>query len=182
MWHGRLRLILVVCLLAAAAAVFAGYQISLSALSEPGRAETYMATKAKRWLIGRSARGPLPTAPPNDRASIAVGQILYRGECASCHGLDGRTPSDIGRAMYPRTPDLGSPAVQQWSDAELFWIIKNGIRLSGMPGFGRTKSDEQIWHLVHYVRSFGPPPQRGSLSDKPLGGAKRWGSRAWRRL
>ena len=182
----RLRLVLLVLLLIAAGAIFAVFSISLSALSEPGRAETYLATRAKRWIVGRSARGALPAAPPNNRVSIAVGQILYRGECAACHGLDGRTPSEIGRAMYPRTPDLGSPAVQQWSDAELFWIIKHGIRLSGMPGFGRTKSDEQIWHLVHYVRSLGPPPQRGSLSDArpgdlPSGSAEGWGARAWRR-
>jgi mono/diheme cytochrome c family protein len=43
--------------------------------------------------------------------------------------------------------------VQRYSDQELFWILKNGIRLSGMPGFGRTESDEHIWTIVLYVRS-----------------------------
>jgi mono/diheme cytochrome c family protein len=85
--------------------------------------------------------------------------MLYTGSCANCHGLGGRAPTDIGRWMYPRSPDLGSPAVQQWSDAELFWIIKHGIRLSGMPGFGKIHSDEQIQHLVHYVRTLGAPPK-----------------------
>ena len=55
--------------------------------------------------------------------------------------------------MYPRVLDLSSPAVQRMSDQELFWVIKNGIRLSGMPGFGRIQSDEQIWQLTYYVRS-----------------------------
>lgn len=128
-------------------------EVSLSALSEPGRVETYAATKAKRWLVGRSARRALPPEPPNDARSIAVGRMFFGGLCASCHGFDGRTPTDLGRWMYPRVPDLSSPAVQQWSDAELFWIIKHGIRLTGMPGFGNTHSDEEIWHLVHYVRS-----------------------------
>lgn len=54
--------------------------------------------------------------------------------------------------MYPRAPDLGSAGVQQWSDPELFWIIKYGIRLTGMPGFAKIHSDEEIWYLVHYVR------------------------------
>jgi mono/diheme cytochrome c family protein len=50
--------------------------------------------------------------------------------------------------MYPRVFDLGSPDVQGMSDRELFWVIKNGIRLSGMPGFAKIKSDEQIWELT----------------------------------
>jgi mono/diheme cytochrome c family protein len=55
--------------------------------------------------------------------------------------------------MYPRASDLTSPEVQRYSDGELFWIVKNGIRLSGMPAFGRVESDEHIWNLVHYVRT-----------------------------
>lgn len=133
---------------------------SLSALDEPGQAETYLATQAKRFLVGRSARASLPPPPPNDAASVAAGRMLFGARCASCHGYDGRTPTDIGRAMYPRTLDLGSAEVQAWSDAELFWIIKNGIRLSGMPAFGRIHSDAEIGHLVHYLRSLGTPPSR----------------------
>jgi len=86
--------------------------------------------------------------------------MLFGGRCASCHGLDGRTPTEVGQWMYPRAPDVGSPAVQQWSDAELFWIIKHGIRLTGMPGFGHIHSDDQVWHLVRYVRSLGAQPKQ----------------------
>lgn len=156
--RGLLLLFLALLLLAAGATV-ALYHFSLSALNEPGRVETYLATKAKFWIISRSARGPLPQAPPYDARSVAIGQMAYGGECANCHGVDGRTPTDIGRWMYPRTLALDSAQVQQWSDAELFWIVKNGIRLSGMPGFGKIHKDEQIWHLVHYVRSLGTPPR-----------------------
>jgi mono/diheme cytochrome c family protein len=46
------------------------------------------------------------------------------------------------------------------SDRELFWVIKNGIRLSGMPGFAKIESDEQIWELTYYVRSLGKQPKR----------------------
>lgn len=59
------------------------------------------------------------------------------------------------RSVDPRLLDLGSPEVQGMSDAELFWVIKNGIRLSGMPGFAKIESDEQIWDLTCYVRSLG---------------------------
>ena len=57
--------------------------------------------------------------------------------------------------MYPHASDLTSPEVQQYSDREVFWIVKNGIRLSGMPAFGRVESDEHIWNLAHYVRTLG---------------------------
>ncbi len=153
-----LALVVLVLLIGAGVILFAS-QFNLSALPEPGRAETYLATKAKAWLVRRSARS-VPKAPANDPSRVAVGGMTFRGECANCHGIDGRTPTDVGRWMYPRTLDLNSPEVQQWSDAELFWIIKNGIRLSGMPGFGKIHSDAQIWNLVQYVRSLGTGPRR----------------------
>ncbi len=137
-------------------------QFSLSALDGPGRLETYLATKAKRFLVARGARSSggarsVPPAPSGDPVSVMRGQMNFTARCAACHGYDGRTPTDIGRALYPRTVDLGSPAVQQYSDAELFWIIKHGIRMTGMPAFGKIHSDEEIWHLVAYVRSLAVP-------------------------
>jgi len=128
-------------------------QFNLSALEQPGETEIYLATKAKRWLVGRRARDITPPRVQDLGRARFVGEMTFGGSCATCHGSDGRTPSDIGRSQYPPSPNLGSPAVQEWSDAELFWIIKNGIRHSGMPGFGRIHSDEEIWNLVRFVRS-----------------------------
>jgi mono/diheme cytochrome c family protein len=157
--RGKVWLIVViVLLLLVGGAVFAVNHIRISALDEPSRTETYLATKAKIWIVRHNARS-VPPGPPYTKASAAIGGMQFRGECASCHGVEGHQPSDIGRWMYPRTLDLGSPEVQEWSDAELLWIIKNGIRLSGMPAFGKIHNDEQIWHLVHYVRSLGTPPK-----------------------
>jgi mono/diheme cytochrome c family protein len=152
--------VLLVLLVVAVGLAFVAYQFNLSALNEPGQTETYLATRAKRWLVSRSARGPLPPVPPSNSSNAALGEMDFMEDCAACHGKDGRKPTDIGRWMYPRSLDLGSPGVQQWSDAELFWIIKNGIRLSGMPGFGKIHSDKEIWNLVQYVRSLGAPPKR----------------------
>jgi mono/diheme cytochrome c family protein len=126
---------------------------SLRALDEPGRVEIYLATNAKRILIGREARHIRRPQATDRTQSVVVGEMQFRARCASCHGLDGRTPSDIGSAMYPRASDLGSAEVQKWSDAELFWIIQNGVWLTGMPKFGKSLSDEQIWPLVDYIRS-----------------------------
>ena len=156
---GRL-LILLSALVATLGFWFAGSQFSLSALNEPGPLETYAATRVKRWIVSSNARGPLPPALPNDAVSLARGRTLFVARCAPCHGMDGRTPTDMGQGMYPRTSDLASPAVQRWSEAELLWIIKHGIRLSGMPGLGRKYPDDQYWHLVRYVRSLAAQPKQ----------------------
>ena len=129
------------------------YQIKIDALQEPGRLETVLATQAKYILIHRSSRDGIPPAPTDLQASIEEGAKLFGTECAECHGLDGHTPTDAGRWMYPRATDLTSLEAQRYSDRELFWIVKNGIRFSGMPAFGRVESDEHIWNLTHYIRT-----------------------------
>jgi mono/diheme cytochrome c family protein len=129
-------------------------QFNLSALPEPGRTETLLATKAKHFFVRRASRAGIPPAPTNTQESIKEGDKLFGTDCSECHGFTGRKPSDAGRWMYPRAADLGSAEVQAYSDRELFWIVKNGVRLSGLPAFGRVESGEHIWNLVHYVRTF----------------------------
>jgi len=129
-------------------------RFTLSALPEPGSAETYLASKAKHWLIrSGSNRIAIPAPPADLKSSIEEGEKLFGTECAACHGLDGHKPTDAGRWMYPRSADLTSRDVQEYSARELFWIVKNGIRLSGMPAFGEVETDERIWNLAHYVQT-----------------------------
>jgi mono/diheme cytochrome c family protein len=142
----------VVSALAVASTLLAISQFSLSAMLEPGDMETYLAARARNVFVRRSSREAIPPAPSNLKASIEEGEKLFGTECAACHGLDGHNPTDAGRWMYPRAADLTSPEVQQYSDRELFWILKNGIRLSGMPAFGKIETDEHLWNLVHDVR------------------------------
>lgn len=151
---GRLAAGIVIAIIVAAI-IFGIISFNLSALPEPGHFETSMATHAKDWYIGRAARGSLPAAPASTAAAISAGNALFSMECVSCHGQNGRTPTPIGKAMYPRALNLGSSEVQGMSDRELFWVVKNGIRLSGMPGFGRINSDQELWQLTYYVRSLG---------------------------
>jgi mono/diheme cytochrome c family protein len=125
-----------------------------SALSEPGKAETDVATTALRILVWRRAsREVIPPAPADWQASVDQGDKLFGVDCANCHGLDGHTPTDEGRWMYPRAANLISSQVQQYSDRELFWIVKNGIRLSGMPAFAKVETDEHIWNVIEYLRT-----------------------------
>lgn len=126
---------------------------NIGALPEPGPLETRMFTSVRDWYIHKAAARSFSRAPADDAAEIAAGQGLFSMACASCHGTDGRSPTNIGNAMYPRALSLSSREVQHLSDPELFWVIKNGIRFSGMPGFGNTLSDEEIWQATYYVRS-----------------------------
>src|SRR5260370_4161806 len=128
-------------------------QFNLSTIPEPGQRETYLATKAKHFLVRRGSRTGIPPAPPDLQVSVAEGDNLFGTECGVCPGLSRNKATDAGRWMYPRAADLTSSEVQGYSDRELFWIVKNGIRLSGMPAFARVESDEHIWDLVRFVRT-----------------------------
>ena len=126
---------------------------NLSALPEPGANETALATRAKHFLIARASHQGTPPRPRDRAASAVQGDKLYAINCSLCHGEDGRATSPMGRWMYPRAADLGSPQTQSYSDEQLFWVVKNGIRLSGMPGFSKLETDEHIWNMVDHLRT-----------------------------
>jgi mono/diheme cytochrome c family protein len=75
----------------------------------------------------------------------------YNEMCVYCHGAPGREASDIGRGLRPSPPNLVETA-QRWSDSQLFWIVKNGIKMTGMPAFAPTHADDTIWNIVGFVR------------------------------
>lgn len=116
----RIAIIFVFVLALGALAAFAVSRFNFSALNEPGKTETYLATQTKHFLISRASRAAMPAESSRTLASAAEGEQLYGAECAMCHGLDGHTPADSGRWMYPRAADLTSAEIQQYSDRELF--------------------------------------------------------------
>lgn len=139
---------------------FVALRLNVSALETPGRIETRLATFAKHRIVARQAAQMHIAEPASSQASANTGEVLFSIECATCHGKDGRSPTHIGQSMYPRVPDLGSAEIQSWSDPQLFWIIENGVRLTGMPGFRKFNTDDQLWHLVHYIRTLPSHPQQ----------------------
>jgi mono/diheme cytochrome c family protein len=151
----RLRVVIaVVIILAGVVAVILGFaKIRIDALHEPGPFETFLAVNLKKTQIARSSSRGIPPPSTDLQASIKEGETVYGTDCSMCHGMDGHRPTDTGRWMSPRAADLTSSQVQSYSDRELFWIIKNGIRLTGMPAFAKVESDEHIWDLVNYVRT-----------------------------
>ncbi len=86
-----------------------------------------------------------------DEDQIKMGFQHYDGMCVTCHGAPGKERTDISKGLRPQPPNLAE-AGKDWTNAQLFWIIKNGIRMTGMPAFGTTHRDEQIWDMVAFVR------------------------------
>ncbi len=96
---------------------------------------------------------------PPDEDSLAKGQALYEAQCASCHGETGMGDGPAAASLNPPPAPIARTACRM-SDAYLFWRIAEGGAQWGtaMPAFGNTLSEEDIWHLVNYIRSLGACP------------------------
>ena len=116
----------------------------------PSQDETSVANAAKDVAIPLEA-GKMKNPLPETAEVVSQGQEVFLGSCAQCHGPAGRGDSDIGRNMYPPAMDLSSSHVQHWSDAELFWIIQNGVRHTGMPSWRSSISDNDTWKLARFI-------------------------------
>jgi mono/diheme cytochrome c family protein len=141
--------------------VIALMRFNLSAQREPGPAETRLANLSKRYFIYLASRHGIPPRPQDTKSSIERGGSHYGLDCSVCHADDGRSVRPLGQGMYPRASDLTSKQVQSYSDQELFWIIQNGIRFTGMPAFGNVETPDHVWDLVNYVRALPGDSQRG---------------------
>ena len=116
----------------------------------PSKIETALANMAKDVVIPIEAE-TLKNPFPQSEQVIRQGQQIYLQSCALCHGTDGHGRTEVGRGMYPPAMDLTSPHVQHWNDAELFWIIRNGVRMTGMPSWKSILSDTDSWKLVRFI-------------------------------
>lgn len=138
---------LIVGLATAAAVAFRG---GISARVEPTRLESWVARRVRGWAIpgsARSAPNPIPASP----GVLADGRAHFAEHCAGCHANDGSGRTE-GRSMYPPAPDMRGGETQKLADGELFYIIENGIRFTGMPGWGGAGRPEESWKLVHFIR------------------------------
>jgi mono/diheme cytochrome c family protein len=127
----------------------------LSTRTEPSRVETI----AARWVRSLSVPGDAKTLA-NPWAGKGSAEVLdaakahWADHCASCHANDGSGNTEMGRTLYPRAPDMRLAATQNLTDGELYYIIRNGVRLTGMPAWGSAalKQDDESWQLVLFIR------------------------------
>jgi len=89
----------------------------------------------------------------NDLSQIQSGLNHYKEMCVGCHGAPGVSPSEMSEGLNPEPPKLSEwkEELKQEELREIFWVIKNGIKMTGMPGFGATHSDEEIWGIVAFL-------------------------------
>jgi mono/diheme cytochrome c family protein len=123
-----------------------------TANKKPSPIESALANMSKDLVIPLKAENAKNPLPASDEV-VKQGQQIYLQSCALCHGTDGRGHTSLGLAMYPPAMDLTSPHVQHWTDAELFWIIQNGVRLTGMPSWESTISETDTWKLGHFIHA-----------------------------
>ncbi len=137
----------------------------VSARPDPSEFEERLARTARHWLIPSAARARVNPVPASAEV-LESGLRHWADHCAPCHGNDGKGDTALGRGLYPRSPDMTLPATQKLSAGELFWIIENGIKLTGMPAWGDDSSSEEgdgeSWELVHFVRHL-PELTQGEL-------------------
>ena len=145
-------LLVIVLVGVALAAAFPYTGLYNVAASEPHR-------DLMRWALETTMRHSVErrahTRPPgdlDDARRVRRGSSPYAEMCAMCHAAPGKERSTVGKGMNPEPPELAH-AADEWTAPELFWITKHGVKMAGMPAFGETHGDEELWDLVAFVQA-----------------------------
>ncbi len=152
------KIAITILLLVIAALGFSAYlmhrmmQRGFSTRTEPMRMEKALATTIRGQAIPsryKTIKDPVTATPE----VIHDGMAHWADHCSACHANNGSGDTMYGRTMYPRPPDMRQKDTQEMSDGELYYTIKNGVRLSGMPAFGDPDDDDMdSWKLVAFIR------------------------------
>lgn len=143
-------IVLLLLLIVIAAAVIFGGLYPVGASSPHSAGVQWAIGAARDRAVERSASGLKP--PIFSAADIREGGSHFKGMCQECHGGPGAEPEEFATAMNPRPPNLAR-AAGDLSTSEVFWIAKNGLKMTGMPAFGKTDEDEELWKVAAFVKS-----------------------------
>ena len=129
-------------------------QYGFSAREKSSSLEAFLVRKARRWAIPSKAKH-LKNPMPSNAEMLEHGRNHWADHCATCHANNGSGETEMGRNLYPKAPDMRGPATQSLSDGELYYIIFNGVRMTGMPAWGKAEDgdfDNETWMLVAFIR------------------------------
>ena len=143
-----------------------GY-VNFSADQPVPAVERHIAMEAMDASAERHApdtKNPVPVTEQN----LVEGAKLYMNHCAGCHGIPSNADSQFGHSFYPPVPQFFSDAPDM-PDNQNFYITKHGIRWTGMPGWGKTLNDTQIWTVVTFLANIEklPPAAKKELELNP---------------
>src|SRR5262245_31018129 len=133
-----------------------------SAREKPWAIEEFVARRLRALATDSEAKDMINPFTPNPQI-LADARDHFADHCALCHAEDGSGKTEIGEGMYPPASNLRARETQQLTDGELFQVIRNGIRFTGMPGWGGSDTDDEIWQLVVFIRALpdSPPAKHG---------------------
>ena len=130
------------------AVIYAG-MYDVAATAPHWRMTSWLLETARTRSIKAQAAGIAVPLGLSDPAMVIIGVEHYAAHCAVCHGAPGVPKGDIAHGLYPPPPDLGKAALL-YTPAELFWVIKHGIKMTGMPAWS-DHSDDELWATVGFL-------------------------------
>jgi mono/diheme cytochrome c family protein len=140
---------LVILALGALAISYTGTYNVAARVPDPEIVQWFLSSTMRRSVANHAQGASAPVQFTDEQARQGIG--IYKETCVYCHGAPGKDPGDIGKGLNPEPPYLPD-TVGQWTSSQLFWIIKNGIKMTGMASYGAVHSDEEIWSLVAFLQ------------------------------
>jgi predicted CXXCH cytochrome family protein len=171
-----LALVALVGVVCAALLIHRGFR----ATNQPSRIETVVAHAARNLSIPRAARSDENPVEATQQA-LQDGREAFMARCQTCHGHDGSGMTPVGQSLYPRVPDLRSAQTQTLTDGEIYYIIENGVELTGMPAWGNPHQaqGDDGWKLVLFIRTLRPLTQQEHTQQAQTSGSAHYvGSQA----
>ena len=162
--------LLVVLVVGVAGALIVAYTgpVSVAARSARGGPLEWFLNTTMDHSVRAHASG-IAVPPLDDSSLVNLGFDHYREMCVTCHGSPAGGQSEAAMGLNPPAPEL-SEAAGDWTPAELYWIVKNGVKMTGMPSFAPTHSERELWAIVAFLqklKSMNPPPSQRSPKNTP---------------
>jgi mono/diheme cytochrome c family protein len=140
---------LIILAIGAVAVAYSGVYNIAAGAPEPAVVQWFLTTTMHHSVQSHAQDVSAPVELTDQRARD--GFRIYRDACVYCHGAPQQDPGDIGKGLNPKAPYLGD-TVPGWTTAQLFWIVKNGIKMTGMAPYGESLKDDEIWNVVAFIR------------------------------
>jgi mono/diheme cytochrome c family protein len=155
---------LVVLTIGALAVTYLGLYNVAASVPDAGPVKWLLEKNMEHSVARHARRVTVPAQLTDEQAR--QGASIYKDTCVLCHGAPGKDPANIGKGLNPEAPYLPDTA-GEWTTAQLFWIIKNGIKMTAMASYGAVYKDEEVWTLVAFVQRLPKmsPEQYGQMAQ-----------------
>jgi len=143
-------IILVLLVVAVAVLLWSG-SYNVAATVPHWRVTHWVLGKVRDQSIAAHSKGIIVPSL-KDLKLFDIGFKNYHAMCRGCHSAPGDPRTEIAKGLNPSPPDFASKDMKMRNEAELYWVIKNGIKMAGMPAFGPTHNEEELWGIVAFLR------------------------------